>query len=185
MATPEPFKGLFGMGQMLLGSAECDRDRRLDPHEIGYVQHERLPRILVDEAELWNRAGASHRNCRRALDRTGGVIDGLVRHVAVARVAAIVAATAPCDADSRGYQLVAFFHTGAFDAAQHVEISSREYLFETPGIHPAGDRKPDLGVSPGPRLPTRQLRCVRQKGRSGVKPHAVLSNCRKPSIVAS
>ena len=82
----------------------------------------------------------SHGNCRRTLDRTGGVIDRLIGHVAVAGVGAIVAATVPRDADARGDQLVAFFHTGAFDAAQHVEIPSREHLFKTPSIHPASYR---------------------------------------------
>ena len=49
MATDESLKWPIRMRQMLLGGAECHWDRRFDPHEIGYVQHERLPRILVDE----------------------------------------------------------------------------------------------------------------------------------------
>ena len=82
-------------------------------------------------------------------------------------------------------QLVAFFHARAFDAAQHVEVASGEYLSKAPGIHPAGNRKPDLGVGPCSRLPARQLGRVRQKRRSGVKAHAVLPDRRETRVVPS
>ena len=51
------------------------------------------------EAELRDRAGASNRDRCRALDCAGGVIDCLVRHVAVTRVGSVVAAAAPCEAE--------------------------------------------------------------------------------------
>lgn len=113
-----------------------------------------MPRILVDETELRDRAGAGNTDRRHTFDCAGGVIDCLVRHIAVARIGTVVAAATPYQAEPRGDKLIAFFDAGALDAAQHIEIASGEHLSEPPGVHSAGYRKPDLRVGPCSRLPT-------------------------------
>ena len=99
------------------------------------------------KSELWDRAGASNRNRSCALDGARRVIDGLVRDVAVAGVGAVVTSAAPRDAEPLGDQFIAFFHAGTFDAAQDVNVASREYLSKAPSVHPAGNREPFLNRS--------------------------------------
>ncbi|QBM29195.1 hypothetical protein HPF_15995 [Hydrogenophaga pseudoflava] len=144
----QPVNRFLGSSGHPLRCREGDLQRDRLAKQVSNIQHKRLSRILMNEAERWQRRQRLNGNCRRCLYGSGGVVQSLIGNVGGRWVGTVVVATIPFNAVSVCDQLVHDLDARALDASQRVQIAMWQNLAKPQGIHMSRDTHPPTRVSP-------------------------------------